>query len=313
MVKIKKIAQNNDSPTDDKRGHRRRLTTHLLLFLGVLVVAAAAFTGTAAAEPVKIGVSGNDVAADVIENDPEINAVPITNSELDNTYDAFVCVRCNPGSNVEGYVENGSGGYVGEWRAVLFPINQGWVSGTTGLNDDNLTNLNRLENPNNPLFSAISWSDLDFSSPGIQFAHNISINDPDAETVAFADHSRFGTIPFVTTKPNPFGGDGNIVLSNFDWQDSYFTGSDSMTPALNDSIQEFALFAANGTSSVAPGPGGDGTDCVNRRSLSRGQESQECPTDREISRGGSRDELDRASGRDGDNRRRDRGRRNIGR
>ncbi|MDZ7687917.1 MAG: hypothetical protein U5J64_04195 [Halobacteriales archaeon] len=56
-------------------------------------------------------------------------------------------------------------------------------------------------------------------------------------------------------------------------------------------------------------------DCVNRRDLSRGQEDLECPFDRDISRGGSREELDRNTGRggggehpDSDTSRRNRGR-----
>lgn len=60
--------------------------------------------------------------------------------------------------------------------------------------------------------------------------------------------------------------------------------------------------------------------CINRRNLSRGQEDQECPFDRDISRDGSREELDRNTGRAGDGRhrdsataRRDRSRRNRGR
>lgn len=58
---------------------------------------------------------------------------------------------------------------------------------------------------------------------------------------------------------------------------------------------------------------GDGQECVNRRSLSRGQEGQECPTDRGLSRGESRRELDRRTGRDSDTARRDRSRRDRGR
>ena len=40
-------------------------------------------------------------------------------------------------------------------------------------------------------------------------------------------------------------------------------------------------------------------DCIDRRDLGRGQEPQECPFDRDISRGGSRQELDRSTGRGG--------------
>ena len=58
---------------------------------------------------------------------------------------------------------------------------------------------------------------------------------------------------------------------------------------------------------------GAGDECVDRRSLSRGQEGQECPADRGISRGESREELDRSTGRNSDTSRRDRSRRNRGR
>jgi hypothetical protein len=50
------------------------------------------------------------------------------------------------------------------------------------------------------------------------------------------------------------------------------------------------------------------SDCTNRRSLSRGEEGQECPRDRTLGRGGSREELDRETGRNSDTARRDRGR-----
>jgi len=81
----------------------------------------------------------------------------------------------------------------------------------------------------------------------------------------------------------------------------------------NISQSEFSsVFAplANTGVSGAPGAGGE---CVDRRDISRGQEGQECPTDRGISRGGSRGELDRSSGRNSDTARRDRGRRDRGR
>ncbi|MDZ7688553.1 MAG: CARDB domain-containing protein [Halobacteriales archaeon] len=54
-------------------------------------------------------------------------------------------------------------------------------------------------------------------------------------------------------------------------------------------------------------------DCINRRSLSRGQENQGCPRDRTLGRGSSREELDRETGRSSDTSRRDRGRGSSGR
>ena len=55
--------------------------------------------------------------------------------------------------------------------------------------------------------------------------------------------------------------------------------------------------------------------CVNRRNLGRGNEDQECPFDRGITRGGSREGLDRNTGRGGDGEHRDSAtsRRNRGR
>ena len=52
----------------------------------------------------------------------------------------------------------------------------------------------------------------------------------------------------------------------------------------------------------------DTDGCMDRRSLSHGQEDQECPTDRTIERGGSRRDFDREIGGRSDMRRRDRGR-----
>jgi len=60
-------------------------------------------------------------------------------------------------------------------------------------------------------------------------------------------------------------------------------------------------------STFAPLVGEAEEGCVDRRNLSRGQEGQECPTDRTLSRGESRRDLDRSGGRDGRSRR-DRGR-----
>jgi len=51
-----------------------------------------------------------------------------------------------------------------------------------------------------------------------------------------------------------------------------------------------------GQEAVSPGAGGE---CIDRRNLSRGQESQECPRDRTLSRGESRRDLDRETGRGG--------------
>ena len=62
-------------------------------------------------------------------------------------------------------------------------------------------------------------------------------------------------------------------------------------------ISSFSVFAPLGDPS-----------CVDRRSISRGQEGQGCTNDRDISRGESREELDIGEDRDSDTRRRDRSR-----
>jgi len=58
---------------------------------------------------------------------------------------------------------------------------------------------------------------------------------------------------------------------------------------------------------------GGGSGCLDRRDLGRGQEDEECPKDRVIERGGSREELDRETGRRSGTSRRDRGRGSRGR
>jgi len=48
-----------------------------------------------------------------------------------------------------------------------------------------------------------------------------------------------------------------------------------------------------------------GKTCIDRRNLGRGQEDQECPFDRTLERGGSRENIDRSTGRGGDDTHRD--------
>ncbi|MDZ7687925.1 MAG: right-handed parallel beta-helix repeat-containing protein [Halobacteriales archaeon] len=75
------------------------------------------------------------------------------------------------------------------------------------------------------------------------------------------------------------------------------------------------LASANITQFSDFGVFGEGTGCINRRDLSRGEEDFECPFDRDVQRGGSREELDRESGRRGTGEHRDSAteRRNRGR
>jgi len=66
---------------------------------------------------------------------------------------------------------------------------------------------------------------------------------------------------------------------------------------------------------LSGGSAPDTSDCINRRDLGRGQEDEECPFDRDISHGGSREDLDRNTGRGGGDEHRDSAtsRRNRGR
>jgi parallel beta-helix repeat protein len=91
--------------------------------------------------------------------------------------------------------------------------------------------------------------------------------------------------------------------------------SSTVDPGANEvnvNITSFSTFALFGSEGVSGGPGAGG-ECVDRRDVSRGQESQECPNDRGIGRGESREDLDRETGRDSDTSRRDRGRGERGR
>jgi len=98
-----------------------------------------------------------------------------------------------------------------------------------------------------------------------------------------------------------------------EWRELDGSGVDTSRQVVTANITNFSTFGAFGEEGQAGGVRGGGGDCVDRRDLGRGQESQECPNDRGISRGESRDELDRETDRRSDTRRRDRGRRNRGR
>jgi acyl-CoA hydrolase len=98
----------------------------------------------------------------------------------------------------------------------------------------------------------------------------------------------------VTLAPNE---STTVVL---DWQtDSGDVGTGEVTVATEDGSDSQIVTVEEREVS---------DECVNRRSLSRGEENQECPRDRTLSRGGSRDDLDRGTTRGGDRSRRDRGR-----
>ena len=88
-----------------------------------------------------------------------------------------------------------------------------------------------------------------------------------------------------------------------EWSEISDSATDTGANEVNFNVTSFSTFALFGNvSSVAR----DG--CIDRRSLGRGQESQECPTDRTIERGESRRDLDRDTDRRSATSRRDRGR-----
>lgn len=93
------------------------------------------------------------------------------------------------------------------------------------------------------------------------------------------------------------------------WETVPGSTRDTANDLVSANITQFSNFGAFGQGE------GRRTDCINRRDLSRGQEELECPFDSDISRGGSREELDRESGRAGEGRHRDSAtaRRNRGR
>ena len=83
----------------------------------------------------------------------------------------------------------------------------------------------------------------------------------------------------------------------------------SFNPVETTETAEFSVTNGTGGGDGQTGDVSDGRDaCIDRRDLSRGEEEQECPKDRVIERGGSREELDRETGRNSDTARRDRGR-----
>jgi len=109
--------------------------------------------------------------------------------------------------------------------------------------------------------------------------------------------------------------ESSLILAAFDSTWSPVSGStvDTNANTVSANITTFSVFAPLADEGFTGTPGLGGGECVDRRDISRGQEDQECPRDRGLSRGESRDDLDRATGRNSDTARRDRGRRSRGR
>ena len=142
-----------------------------------------------------------------------------------------------------------------------------------------------------------------------------------------------GTPVSVPADPNGVENAGAYFNATNTTQNGYFDATVGYGSAANVDENSLALWKNNGswtelggsvdtnanevsyniTSFSSFGVFGETTDCIDRRSLGRGQEDQLCPSDRTISRGESRSEVDRRSGRNSDTARRDRGRRSLGR
>jgi hypothetical protein len=157
----------------------------------------------------------------------------------------------------------------------------------------------------------------------------------DSSTVEVANVAPTVTIDSIQTGVN--GGENATLNASFsdpgsddthtatiDWGDgtTESVGVDQST----DTLSAIHTYADGGsytvTVTVEDDDGGTGSaeetvnvqaDCLNPREISRGQEDQECPRDRTIERGESREELDRETDRRSDTKRRDRGRGDRGR
>lgn len=105
------------------------------------------------------------------------------------------------------------------------------------------------------------------------------------------------------------GDDAPNNMAGFDFQNTWVTVTGDENAIIG--------FKPAGTQIQATQPTGPGypvfgwqlveeeKECIDRRNLSRGQEEKECPFDQSIERGGSRQGLDRSSGRGGDDTHRD--------
>jgi len=108
------------------------------------------------------------------------------------------------------------------------------------------------------------------------------------------------------------GDDAPNNMAGFDFDNTWVTVTGDENPIIGFSPAETQT-TIQATQPTGPGypvfgwqlEGEAGKTCIDRRNLSRGQEDEECPVDRDIGRGGSRRELDRESGRGGDDTHRD--------
>jgi hypothetical protein len=162
----------------------------------------------------------------------------------------------------------------------------------TGTVNGNVTSVNDTPVANNDSFTVDEDTTLSDDVSG----NDTGLGDaPVTYSVAAGDEPTNGTVNM--------NADGT-----FDYTpDADFNGSDSFTYTVTDDDGDSATATANITvvpvddtgDTTAPGGDPEVDGCIDRRNLGRGQKPQECPFDSDISRGGSREELDRNTGRSG--------------
>ena len=123
-------------------------------------------------------------------------------------------------------------------------------------------------------------------------AENLSSDSYLDVSLQYDDTGDIGSVDESTLELLRYDGAGWVEVPN--------STLDTTANTVSANITTFSPFGAFGEETV----GGDG-DCIDRRDLGRGQEEEECPFDRDISRGGSREELDRSTGRGGGGEHRD--------
>jgi hypothetical protein len=172
-------------------------------------------------------------------------------------------------------------GDAAETNMAAFDFNPTWV--TTDSYPELFWSIERLT------LNAPATLNVNETAPAPSFFRIVDARTPSVTGVA--NYSSSDTGVFTVSSPLEGVGSGTAIATA-----KHFAFSDSQEVEVIGGGQE------------ETGEAEEDADCVNRRGLSRGQESQECPKDRTIERGGSRDELDRETDRRSDTRRRDRSR-----
>jgi hypothetical protein len=236
-------------------------------------------------------ITGNTVGIRFYRND---NTDRVLNTNLDNN-DVAVSIE-GSGNNVVRNVTTVGSDYV---------VNSTTSGGKTSVN-------NLLENVQIDASTSVTLSGRKVSVRAVS-SPPADPNDADSigsylEATRLTSGTSFLDMTFLYTESDVAGLDeSDLAVWRYDgsWTE-LASDLDTTANTVSTNTSSFSVFAPLTTELV------EKEGCVNRRNLSRGQEGQECPDDRDISRGGSREELDRGAGRDSDTRRRDRGRTNRG-